>query len=239
MALQQRDQDILNAISLVKFTKRQLQNLRDDGFDAFMEKVLSFSEKNNTEMLNMAGDFVDSRMPRKITNKSNLHHYKVNCFYTVLDMQLQEFNDRFNELMRLAEFYLDDFSFVERKSLDHQLDIYHDNVQQDDIFTNLKSLGDLAQVMVETRKHLSHPLIYRLVKLSLILLVAASSNERCFSVMNIVKTTSRNRIGDQFLSDCLVCYIKIHDLESVINETVIKRFQNMSERRIHLEDEGL
>ncbi|XP_010484790.1 PREDICTED: uncharacterized protein LOC104763070 [Camelina sativa] len=164
MALQQRDQDILNAMSMVKSTKGQLQNLRDDGWDAFMEKVLSFSEKNNTEMLNMAGNFVNSRMPRKITNKSNLHHYKVNCFYTVLDMQLLEFNDRFNE--------------------------------QDDRFTTLKSLRDLAQVMVETRKHLSHLLIYRLVKLSLILPVATSSNKRCFSAMNIVKTTARNRIGD-------------------------------------------
>ena len=34
----------------------------------------------------------------KKTGITNLHHYKVDCFYTVLDMQLQEFNDRFDEV---------------------------------------------------------------------------------------------------------------------------------------------
>lgn len=71
-----------------------------------------------------------------------MHHYKMDCLYTVLDMQLQEFNDRFDEvnsqllvcmvslspidsfrqfdkslLMRLADFYQDDFSSMERRSL--------------------------------------------------------------------------------------------------------------------------
>ena len=188
-----------------------------------------------------------------------MHHYKVDCFYTVLDMQLQEFNDRFDEvnsellvcmaslspidsfrqfdksmLMRLAELYQDDFSSMERRSLEQQLDIYLDNVQKDERFTNLESLGDLARVLVDTRKHLSHPLVYRLLKLCLILPVATASVERCFSAMNIVKTTSRNSIGDEFLSDCLVCFIEKQVLETVTNETVIKRFQDMSERRVHL-----
>ncbi|CAA0259060.1 unnamed protein product [Arabidopsis thaliana] len=242
-AFQRKDQDILNAISLVKTTKCQLQKVRDDGWDAFMAEVSSFSEKNNTGMLKMEEEFVDSRRPRKKTSITNLHHYKVDCFYTVLDMQLQEFNDRFDELnsellicmsslspidsfrqfdksmlVRLTEFYPDDFSFVERRSLDHQLEIYLDNVKNDERFTDLKRLGDLARVMVETRKHLSHPLVYRLLKLSLILPVATATVERCFSAMNFVKTTLRNRIGDVFLSDCLVCFIEKQVLNTVTNE---------------------
>ncbi|ESQ50277.1 hypothetical protein EUTSA_v10002330mg [Eutrema salsugineum] len=258
-ALQKGDQEILNAVSLVESTKRQLQKLRDDGWDDFVAKVYSFSDKNETEMPNLEDEFVDSRKPRTKTGITNLHHYKVDCFYTVLDMQLQEFNDRFDEvnsellvcmaslipidsfrqfdkskLVRLAELYPDDFSFVERRSLDHQLDIYLDNVQKDDRFTNLESLGDLACVLVETGKHLSHPLVYRLLKLCLILPVATATVERCFSAMKIVKTTLRNSIGDEFLSDCLVCFIEKQVLETITNETVIKRFQNMSERRVHL-----
>ncbi|VYS46745.1 unnamed protein product [Arabidopsis thaliana] len=217
-ALQRKDQDILNVISLVKTTKCQLQKVRDDGWDAFMAEVSSFSEKNNTGMLKMEEEFVDSRRPRKKTGITNLHHYKVDCFYTVLDMQLQEFNDRFDE----------------RRSLDHQLEIYLDNVKNDERFTDLKCLGDLARVMVETRKHLSHPLVYRLLKLSLILPVATATVERCFSAMNFVKTTLRNRISDMFLSDCLVCFIEKQVLNTVTNESVIKRFQDMSERRVHL-----
>ncbi|XP_013723174.2 zinc finger MYM-type protein 1-like [Brassica napus] len=258
-ALQKRDQEILNAVSLVGSTKRQLQKLRDEGWENFVATVYSFSENNKTEVLDMEEEFVDSSRPRKKTGITNLHHYKVDCFYTVLDMQLQEFNDRFDEvnsellvcmaslspidsfrqfdksmLMRLAELYQDDFSSMERRSLEQQLDIYLDNVQKDERFTNLESLGDLARVLVDTRKHLSHPLVYRLLKLCLILPVATASVERCFSAMNIVKTTSRNSIGDEFLSDCLVCFIEKQVLETVTNETVIKRFQDMSERRVHL-----
>lgn len=137
-------------------------------------------------------------------------------------------------LMRLAELYQDDFSSMERRSLELQLHIYLDNVQKDERFTNLESLGYLARVLVDTRKHLSHPLFYRLLKLCLTLPVATASVEMCFSAMNIVKTTSRNIIGDKFLSDFLVCFIEKQVLETVTNETVIKRFQDMSERRVHL-----
>ena len=32
--------------------------------------------------------------------------------------------------------------------------------------------------------------------------------ERAFSVMNIIKNQLRNRIGDQWMNDCLVTYIE-------------------------------
>ncbi|XP_019084184.1 PREDICTED: uncharacterized protein LOC104709114 [Camelina sativa] len=146
-------------------------------------------------------------------------HYKTLLRLVELFSSVVKFNDRFDEvnsellvcisslspidsfrqfdkslLMRLAEFYPEDFSFMERKSLDLQLEIYLDNVQRDERFTDLKSFSDLARLMVETRKHLSHPLVYRLLKLSLILPVATATVERCFSAMTFVKTTLRNRI---------------------------------------------
>uniref|UniRef100_A0A0D3BVU7 DUF4371 domain-containing protein n=1 Tax=Brassica oleracea var. oleracea TaxID=109376 RepID=A0A0D3BVU7_BRAOL len=102
--------------------------------------------------------------------------------------ELQEFNDR----------------FTKRSSLEQQLAIYIDNIREDGRFHNLESLGDLSRLMVETRKHLAHPLVYRLLKLALTSPVATATVERCFSSMKFVKTASRNRIGDQFLSDCLV-----------------------------------
>ncbi|XP_023633335.1 zinc finger MYM-type protein 1 [Capsella rubella] len=225
-ALQRKDQDILNAISLVESTKSQLQKLRDDGWGTFMAEVSSFCEKNDIGFVIVEEEFVDSRRPRKKTGITTLHHYKVDCFYNVLDMQLQEFNDRFDEvnsellvcmsslspidsfrqfdkslLMRLAEFYPDDFSPMERKSLDLQLEIYLDNVKRDERFVDLKSLGDLARVMVETRKHLSHPLVYRLLKLSLIVPVATATVERCFSAMTFVKTTLRTKHYYKRISD--------------------------------------
>ncbi|KAL0657829.1 hypothetical protein Bca4012_078414 [Brassica carinata] len=50
----------------------------------------------------------------------------------------------------------------------------------------------------------------------------------------VVKTAARNRIGDQFLSDCMVCFVEKELLDSVSNEKVIQKFQKMNERRVVL-----
>uniref|UniRef100_A0A0D3DKY9 TTF-type domain-containing protein n=1 Tax=Brassica oleracea var. oleracea TaxID=109376 RepID=A0A0D3DKY9_BRAOL len=98
LALQLKDQDILKAVSLVESTKRQLQKFRDDGWDSFVNDVSAFCKKHDTSILHMKDDFIDPRKPRKKTNITNLHHYQVNFFYTVLDMELQEFNGHFNDV---------------------------------------------------------------------------------------------------------------------------------------------
>ncbi|KAG7594755.1 hypothetical protein ISN45_Aa01g034900 [Arabidopsis thaliana x Arabidopsis arenosa] len=156
MALQRKDQDILNAMSLVKSTKQQLAKLRDNGWDSVVKKVNSFCESHKTELIIMEEEFVDPKKPRRKSNITNLHHYQVECFYTVLDMQIQEFNDRFDEVntellactaslspidsfhefdqskvVRLSEFYPEDFSSMDRISLEHQLGIYIDNIRED------------------------------------------------------------------------------------------------------------
>ena len=62
--------------------------------------------------------------------------------------------------------------------------------------------------MVEMKKNVSYPLVYSLVTLTLILLIATTNVERDFSAMNIIKNRLRNRIGDQWMNDYLVTYIK-------------------------------
>ena len=41
---------------------------------------------------------VSGRSQRNTQQKTNLHHYRVELFYTVIDMQLQELNNRFSEV---------------------------------------------------------------------------------------------------------------------------------------------
>jgi hypothetical protein len=65
-------------------------------------------------------------------------------------------------------------------TLEYQLGLYIDNVQHDERFANLQSISDLAKLMVDTRKHLSYPLVYRLLKLALTLLIATTTVDRCF-----------------------------------------------------------
>jgi len=62
------------------------------------------------------------------------------------------------------------------------------------------------------------------VTLSLILPVAASTVERVFSAMNIVKNCLRNQMGDQLMNDCLVTCIENDILKTISNEEIMQRF---------------
>ena len=46
----------------------------------------------------MQEQYINRHKPRQKTNKPNLHHYRVECLNSVIDWQLQEFDDRFNEV---------------------------------------------------------------------------------------------------------------------------------------------
>lgn len=85
--------------------------------------------------------------------------------------------------------------------------------------------------MVETRKHISYYLVYRLVKLALVLPVATATVDRYFSAMKLVKSDLRNWIGDDFLNASLICAIEKEELAKVTNEVVIDRFQDMATRK--------
>ncbi|XP_076907655.1 uncharacterized protein LOC143564184 [Bidens hawaiensis] len=258
-ALQRKDQDMLNAVKLVKLTDEGLKRYRLEGFDSLLEDVTSFCEKYEIEVVDMKAEYVDPRFKRKKTGITNRHHYVVNNFNTVLDMQIQELGIRFNEvttklltnmsslspscnfsafskvnLINLAEMYPCDFDFDEKDKLVYELGHYITNVKEDKRFANLSGLGDLAKMMVKTRIHIDYPLVYRLTKLSLVLPVATASIERCFSSMKNVKTDLRNRMGDEYMNDSCICYIEREFLQQVSVEEVMQRFQKMKTRREQL-----
>jgi hypothetical protein len=176
----------------------------------------------------MNEDYVDRHAPRKKPNKTNLQHYQIECLNSVIDWQLQEFDDRFNEvnsvllghmasfspidsfgafnsesLVELAKFYPDDFNSEKIDDLGHELVTYIDNVRADERFANLDGIADLGKLMVQTNKHVTFPLVYHLLKLVLILPVATASVERCFSDMNVVKKKLRNKMVFVMLK-CLI-----------------------------------
>jgi hypothetical protein len=69
----------------------------------------------------------------------------------------------------------------------------------------------LAKSLVDTNKNIYFPLVYQLLKRVLILPVATASVKRCFLAMNIVKNVLYNKMGEQFMSDCLtVLWRKIY-----------------------------
>ena len=101
-------------------------------------------------------------------------------------------------------------------------------------FSDLKSIGDLSQRMIETKKDVVYPLVYYLLKLLLILPIATAIVEKSFLAMKIIKSTLRNRMGDKWMNDCLVTYVEREIFETISTENIIKQFQKMKSRRICL-----
>jgi hypothetical protein len=198
-------------------------------------------------MMDMETDYVNPKKPRQRTGINNEHHYRVDCFFAVLDLLGEELNRRFNEvnsellccmsafspsdqfshydgpkLMKLAKFYPKDFSDEDLNHLEHDLSLYLDNVLNDTRFASLDTISDLAKLMVSTRKHISYPLVYRLLKLVLTLPVATATVERSFPAMKFVKSALRNKMSDDYMSHSLICFVEKELLDQVPNEVIVE-----------------
>jgi len=115
----------------------------------------------------------------------NYLYYRVELYYTVIDMQLQKLNSRFNEanselllcvaclslddlfatfnkdnILRLAQFYSNDFSAVQLITLDNQLEKYIIDMRSSEEFAKLKGIGELFEKMVEMKKYILYLLVY-------------------------------------------------------------------------------
>ncbi|KAJ1269938.1 hypothetical protein BS78_06G016400 [Paspalum vaginatum] len=95
--LQQKSQDIVNAMDDVVTTKKLIQNLRDHGWDNLLSDVTSFCTTQGIIVPNMEdfyADFIRSRAPNETTVE---HHYRYDIFIVAVDQQAQELDCRFSE----------------------------------------------------------------------------------------------------------------------------------------------
>jgi hypothetical protein len=74
-------------MKLVENSKLRLQTMREDGWNSLFEEVAKFYAKNNIIVLNM-DEFYQPRSRRKAQSIKNLHHYRVELYYTIMDIQL-------------------------------------------------------------------------------------------------------------------------------------------------------
>lgn len=255
-ALQRKDQDIVEATSLILDVKDRLQDMRENGWDPLFNRVKSFCDKNEIKVpkmdkeINAKGTF--SRKRQKVTNK---HFYHVDIFIASIDSISTEMNHRFNEvssellvcmaalnprnnfsnfnvdkLVRLAEIYAADFTIADCLVLRNQLQSFILNIRRSEEFVGCKDLPKVAEKMVQTGKNRSFPLVYRLIELILILPVATASVERVFSAMNYIKTDLHNKMGDEWLNDLMICYTEKELFRSISNEKIIQEFEDMKRR---------
>ncbi|XP_027120533.2 uncharacterized protein [Coffea arabica] len=138
LVLQQRDQNIVQAMSLIDTMKSQLQDFREEGWQIILDEVNNFCELNMIPVIDMEDSIAirgNARRSRRGQTITNFHHYRVEIFYEVVDLIIQEMNNRFSEvstellsciacldpkssfsqfnvqkLLRLADLYPEDFS---------------------------------------------------------------------------------------------------------------------------------
>jgi hypothetical protein len=67
-------------------------------------------------------------------------------------------------------------------------------------------------------------LVYHLVELALILPVATATIERAFSAMNIIETKRRNKMGDEWMNNNMLCYIEQDMFVDIQGEKILKHF---------------
>ena len=126
--------------------------------------------------------------------------------------------------MELAKIYDADFSHYELSKLQRQLDNFIDDVRADPDLKNCVDLGVLATKMVQSDRHTNFALVYCLIELALVLPVATATVERAFSAMNIIKTDSRNKMGDEWLNSRMLCYIEREVFLKLKDDDILHHF---------------
>ncbi|KAG2563993.1 hypothetical protein PVAP13_8KG341804 [Panicum virgatum] len=222
-ALQKMEQDIVNAMDLLELTKVELDN------------VISFCEKHKVKVVDMDGKYIPIQRSAKFyRGATNYHRFHAGMVLGVIDRQLQELNSRFDEvntellrcmaafnpansfsafdnekLVKLAGFYPHDFDFQERNQL------------------------HLSMMLVKRDMVSRYDIVYKLLKLVLVLPVATAGVERIFSAMNTIKNKLRSKMGQDFLNNCLTTFIE-RDFLQAKDEDIINYFQAMKDRKVIL-----
>jgi hypothetical protein len=260
LILQRKDQNVVQAMSLVVDVRTRLINLRNDGWEPLLEEATTFCLANDIPIPNMSDVvpwFGRSRKGGR-NNITTKHFYRVDTFYADIDSITTEFDHRFNELSqellvyfscldprdsfskfdvdklaRLADIYSDDFSFDDCKTIKDRLRTFIIHVQRIEEFKACRDLASLSKTMVQLERHIVFPLVYQLIELALLLPVATATVERAFSTMKIIKTELLNKMSDDWLNG-LVCYIEREIFKGLDLQKIKKAFQNKKTRQIQL-----
>ncbi|KAG5604765.1 hypothetical protein H5410_026257 [Solanum commersonii] len=94
--LQKKNQDIVNAVEFLNITKKRLQDMRENGWESLLDDVSSFCDVHDILIPKLDESYFPGKSKRKSSGVSYAHHLRVEVFFVVIDVQLQELNDRFD-----------------------------------------------------------------------------------------------------------------------------------------------
>ncbi|XP_058006624.1 uncharacterized protein LOC131182021 [Hevea brasiliensis] len=231
-ALQRKSQDVLNAMCLVSTTKMLIQKMRESGWDSLLESVKLFCKKHEIDIPNMNAHYNSGRELNVRFKEDMMESLILN---SSLDPRDGFRSFRIDDVFSLAnKFYSKDFSEQEKLHLRYQLEHFELDIQHDSEMQKLSTISELCQYLVKSRKSTIYPLINRLVRLVLTLLVSTATTERAFSAMSLVKTKLRNNMGHDFLANSFIIYIEKEIVDTFSIDSIIDEFYAMKERRVQL-----
>ncbi|KAM3301358.1 hypothetical protein P3S67_015860 [Capsicum chacoense] len=187
--------------------------MRENGWKSLLGDVSSFCDSHGILIPKLDKPYFPGKSKRKCLDICYSHHLRVEIFCAVIDVQLQELNDRFDVLssdlllrmgslnpvnsfsnfdkdriMTLAKCYPNEFDDGKLRDLSYQLDTFIIHMRGGNFkFSNLQEIRDLGKALVEANLVETYSLVYVLVKLALILPVATATVERAFSSMKHIK----------------------------------------------------
>ncbi|GKC19971.1 zinc finger MYM-type protein 1-like protein [Tanacetum coccineum] len=248
--------DIYLGRATVSTTKSLIQELRDDGWESLLDKVVCFCKKYNILVPDMNVTYRDIIQSRhKKDNVTVEHHYRVDVFIVAIDSQLQELNNRFSEsvseLLRLSatldprksfnsydicklvtNYY--PLDFTDQDKIELKLELQHYELDNDPKLKNVTSLSQLCKGLQETEKSETYPLIDRLIRLILTLPVSTATSERAFSKMKLVKTRLRSTMSDGFLKSSMILSVEREIVRTLCTNNVIDDFYSKTQRRVQM-----
>ncbi|CAM8940142.1 unnamed protein product [Rhodiola kirilowii] len=228
--LQRKDENIIEVVSLIQNTKARFLALKENGWNELLVGVNNFCAKNGISILNME-DKVIGRIGQEMENRFSESTTELLTCIGCLDPKNSFSNFNNSKIIRLAELYPQEFSVCALIELEEELKGWICEMRENENFVMLQAMGEVARKMVKVGYHTAFPLVYRIIELILVLPVATSIVERSFSAMKIVKTYLRSKIGDDFLTDWLVCYIERDVFNGIDNEAIMSYFQNRKTRK--------
>ncbi|KAJ1293346.1 hypothetical protein BS78_01G060600 [Paspalum vaginatum] len=98
--LQKKDQNVVEAMSLVIDVKTRFVNLRSEGYEPLLEEAQAFCQDNDIPIPNMEDSVPRFGRSRKggRNNITQDHYFRVDTFYATIDAFTTEFDHRFNEM---------------------------------------------------------------------------------------------------------------------------------------------
>ncbi|KAG6730512.1 hypothetical protein I3842_01G083800 [Carya illinoinensis] len=205
--LQQKSQDILNAMNMVSTTKK---------FDIDIPELCS--------------RYVQGRGRHQRDHITIEHHYHFEIFNVTIDFQMQELDNKFGEgttKLLILSSALDLKDGYKSFNIDDICCLVEEYYPLD--FSENEKINSRFQLEHFEVKVFSNPI---LVCLILTILVSIATSERVFSAMKIVKTRLRNKIEDEFLANNLVVYIERKIAKNFDLNSILDNFVCLKERKL-------